>query len=99
MLRSVDSPHSGLKAVRARGCGIDNCAPAAEALMEVEGLEPRICAASGLSAAFIMWSVTTVVVEELMKKARFRRFEKRKLPGGNDYNKTYVEPRYEKEGL
>jgi uncharacterized phosphosugar-binding protein len=20
-------------------------------------------------------------------------------PGGNDYNKTYVEPRYEKEGL
>jgi uncharacterized phosphosugar-binding protein len=98
---SVDSPHSsGLKLYELGDVVLDNCAPAAEALMEVEGLEPRICAASGLSAAFIMWSVTTVVVEELMKKGKVPGVLKSaNYPGGNDYNKTYVEPRYEKEGL
>ena len=38
---SVDSPHSsGLKLYELGDVVLDNCAPAAEALMEVEGLEP-----------------------------------------------------------
>ncbi len=45
---------------------LDNCAPVGEAMMPVEGLEARLGAASGLSAAMIMWSVTAVVVEELL---------------------------------
>ncbi len=98
---TVDSPHSsGLRLYEMADVVIDNCAPAAEAMMEVEGLEPRLCAASGLSAAFILWSVTTVVVEELMKKGKVPGVLKSaNFPGGNEYNKTYVEPRYEKEGL
>ena len=97
----VDSPHSsGLKLYEMADVVIDNCAPAAEALMEVEGLEPRLCAASGLSAAFILWSVTTVVVEELMKRGKIPGVLKSaNFPGGNEYNKSYVGPRYEKEGL
>ncbi len=98
---TVDSPHSsGLKLYEMADVVIDNCAPAAEAMMEVEGLEPRMCAASGLSAAFILWSVTTVVVEELMKKGKVPGVLKSaNFPGGNEYNKSYVEPRYEREGL
>jgi uncharacterized phosphosugar-binding protein len=98
---SVSSPHSsGRKLYDMADVVIDNCAPAAEALMEVEGLEARLCASSGLSAAFIMWSVTTVVVEELMKRGKTPGVLKSaNFPGGNDYNKSYVEPRYEKEGL
>jgi len=98
---SVDSPHSsGTRLYEMADVVIDNCAPAAEAKMEVEGLEPRLCAASGLSAAFIMWSVTTVVVEELMKRGKTPGVLKSaNFPGGNDYNKTYVEPRYAEEGL
>lgn len=98
---SVDSPHSsGKKLYEMADVVIDNCAPAAEALIEVEGLEPRLCAASGLSAAFILWSVTTVVVEELMKRGKTPGVLKSaNFPGGNDYNKNYIEPRYEKEGL
>lgn len=98
---SVDSPHSsGKKLYELADIVLDNCAPAAEAMMEVEGLEPRLCAASGLSAALIMWSVTTVVVEELMKLGKVPGVLKSaNYPGGNDYNKSYVEPRYEKEGL
>jgi len=98
---SVDSPHSsGKKLYELADVVLDNCAPAAEALMEVEGLEPRLCAASGLSAAFILWSVTTVVVEELMKRGKTPGVLKSaNFPGGNEYNKNYVEPRYEREGL
>ncbi len=98
---SVAPVHSsGLKLYEMADVVIDNCAPAAEAMMEVEGLEPRLCAASGLSAAFIMWSVTTVVVEELMKRGKTPGVLKSaNFPGGNDYNKSYVEPRYAKEGL
>jgi uncharacterized phosphosugar-binding protein len=98
---TVDAVHSsGKKLYEIADIVLDNCAPAAEAMMEVEGLEARLCAASGLSAAFIMWSITTVVVEELLaagimpgvlKSANF--------PGGNDYNKSFVEPRYEREGI
>jgi len=97
----VDSPHSsGQKLYEMAEVVIDNCAPAAEALMEVEGLEARLCAASGLSAAFIMWSVTTVVVEELLKRGKMPGVLKSaNFPGGNDYNKSFVEPRYEREGL
>ena len=98
---TVESPHSsGKKLYELADVVIDNCAPAAEAMMEVEGLEPRLCAASGLSVAMIMWSVTTVVVEELMKRGKTPGVLKSaNFPGGNDYNKNYVEPRYAREGL
>jgi hypothetical protein len=39
-------------------------------VMEVEGLQANLCAASGLSAAYIMWSITTAVVEELLKRGK-----------------------------
>ena len=97
----VESPHSsGKKLYELADVVLDNCAPAAEAMMEVEGVEARLCAASGLSAAFILWSVTTVVVEELMKKGKTPGVLKSaNFPGGNDYNKSYIEPRYEKEEI
>ena len=98
---TVDAVHSsGLKLYEMADVVIDNCAPAAEAMMEVEGLEARLCAASGLSAAHIMWSITTVVVEELLKRGKMPGvLRSANFPGGNDYNKSFVEPRYEKEGL
>lgn len=77
---------------------IDNCAPAAEAMMEVEGLPARFAAASGIGAATIMWSISSVLIEELiargitpgvLKSANF--------PGGNEFNKQVIEE-YERHG-
>ena len=34
-----------------------------------------------------------------MKRARSRVLKSANFPGGNEYNKSYVEPRYEREGL
>ena len=98
---TVDAVHSsGKKLYEIADVTLDNCAPAAEAMMEVEGLESRLCAASGLSAAFIMWSITTVVVEELLARGVMPGvLRSANFPGGNDYNKSFVEPRYEREGI
>ncbi|MEG0767535.1 MAG: sugar isomerase domain-containing protein, partial [Clostridia bacterium] len=70
---------------------LDNCAPAAEAMMDVEGLEPKMCAASGLSAAFLMWSVTTVAVEAMLQKGMTPGVLKSaNFPGGNEFNAEVI---------
>ena len=96
----VESTHgSGMRLFELADLTIDNCAPAAEAMLEVEGIEARVFAASGLSAAFIMWSVTAVVIEELMKRGKTPGVLKSaNFPGGNDYNKKVVEPNYMENG-
>lgn len=84
----VKSEHSSGKRLFELGdVVLDNCAPAGEAMMDIEGLEPRICAASGLTGAFIMWSITTVVIEELLAKGITPSvFKSHNFPGGADFN-------------
>ena len=67
--KSVESQHtSGKRLFEVCDIVLDNCTPAAEAMMEVEGLDARFAAASGLSAATLMWSVCAVAIEELLAK-------------------------------
>ena len=96
----VEPVHSsGKKLYEMVDLTLDNCAPAAEAMIEVEGLEPRFAAASGIASDYIMWSVTSVAVEELMKRGITPGILKSaNFPGGNDYNKKFVEPQYEEKG-
>lgn len=96
----VDPVHeSGKKLYEFVTLTLDNCAPAAEAMLEVEGIEARFAAASGIASDYIMWNVTSVVVEELLKKGITPGILKSaNFPGGNDYNKTVIEPNYEKYG-
>ena len=78
---------------------IDNCAPAAEAILKVDGIEAPFAACSGMTSTFIMWSLTAVAVEEMLKAGYTPGILKSaKAPGGNDYNKTVIEPHYEKFG-
>ena len=70
---------------------IDNCAPAAEAMMEIEGLPARFAAASGIAAATIMWSVSAVVVETMMQKGLLPGVLKSaNFPGGNEFNQEVI---------
>lgn len=96
----VDPVHeSGKKLYEMATLTLDNCAPAAEAMLEVEGIEARFAAASGIASDYIMWNVTSVVVEELLAKGITPGILKSaNYPGGNDYNKTVIEPNYEKYG-
>lgn len=96
----VDPVHeSGKKLYEFATLTLDNCAPAAEAMLEVEGIEARFAAASGIASDYIMWNVTSVVVEKLLEKGITPGILKSaNFPGGNDYNKTIIEPNYEKNG-
>lgn len=63
----VDAVHpSGKKLYEFVDCVVDNCAPAAEAMLTVDGLESKFAAASGLASDFLLWSITAVVVERMM---------------------------------
>lgn len=90
---------SGKKLYEFVTLALDNCAPAAEAMLEVEGLEAHFAASSGIASDYIMWSLTSVCVEKMLsdgftpgilKSANF--------PGGNDYNKQVIEPHYDEFG-
>lgn len=65
---AVESKHtSGKRLYECADIVLDNCTPAAEAMLEVEGLDVRFAAASGLSAAVLMWSVCAHAVEKLLE--------------------------------
>jgi uncharacterized phosphosugar-binding protein len=68
--RAVEPIHSsGKKLYEMADLYLDNCAPTAEAMLEVEGLDARFAAASGLSSGYIMWSVTAAAVESLLQRS------------------------------
>ena len=96
----VDPVHeSGKKLHEFVTLALDNCAPAAEAMLEVEGLEAHFAASSGVASDYIMWSLTSVCVEKMLRDGFTPGILKSaNFPGGNDYNKTIIEPHYDEYG-
>ena len=96
----VDPVHeSGKKLYEFVTLALDNCAPAAEAMLEVEGIEARFSAASGIASDYIMWSITSACVEKMLNDGYTPGILKSaNFPGGNDYNKTVIEPHYDRYG-
>jgi len=96
----VDPVHeSGKKLYEFVTLALDNCAPAAEAMLEVEGIEARFAAASGIASDYIMWNITCVVVETMLEMGLTPGILKSaNFPGGNDYNKTVIEPHFDQFG-
>lgn len=86
--KAVDAEHPSGKHLF--DCGdivIDNCAPIGDAMMDVEGLDAKLCPASGLAGAFIMWSITTVATEEFIKKGLTPGvYKSYNFPGGYEHN-------------
>ncbi len=59
---------SKLRLYEAADIVIDNCAPYADAMMDVEGLDSKFIPASGIAAAYIMWALNAEIVEQLLAK-------------------------------
>ena len=97
----VDAVHeSGKKLYEFVTLVLDNCAPAAEAMLQVDGVEAYFGAASGMASNYIMWSITSCVVEKMLSLGMTPGILKSaNFPGGNDYNKQIIEPNYEKYGF
>ena len=96
----VDPVHpSGKKLYEFVTMAVDNCAPAAEAMLEVEGIEAKFAAASGIASDYIMWNITSCAVEELLARGITPGiYKSANYPGGADYNNNILTPNYEKNG-
>lgn len=86
--RSVPSEHSsGKKLYEAADVTIDNCTPAGDAVVAVEGLGTEICPTSSILAAAALWSVSAQVVEELMARGvKPSIYRSVNLPDGDAHN-------------
>ena len=98
--KSVEPVHSsGKKLYEMVDLTLDNCAPAAEAMLDVEGIEAKFAAASGIASSYILWSVTAVALELMRDKGMDPLLLKStNYPGGPDYNDGLVRPRYWEQG-
>lgn len=96
---SVPSCHSsGKRLYECVDYVLDNCAPATEGMLDIPGLEPKFGAASGLSAALIMWSVCAQMIDKLMEYGiEPSLFKSINVIGGDEYNQKQKQ-RYQETG-
>ena len=97
---AVDPIHpSGKKLHEFVTLALDNCAPPAEAMLEVEGLEPPFAACSGIASDYMMWSITSAAVEKMLADGYTPGiYKSHNFPGGPEYNSSVVEANYQKFG-
>ncbi len=95
----VDAVHpSGKKLYEFVTHTVDNCAPAAEAMMDVDGIEAKFAAASGIASDFLLWSITAVSVEKMLEKGFTPGvYKSHNFPGGPEYNEE-ITKHFEKYG-
>lgn len=88
--KAVEPVHSsGKRLYEIATMVIDMCAPVAEALLDVEGLDARFAASSGIASTFILWSVTSVAVEKMLADGyKPGVFRSHNFPGGPEHNEA-----------
>lgn len=90
---------SGKRFYEIADIAMDNCAPAAEAMIDAPGIEAKFAAASGIACDILLWSMTAVAVEKLQEKGITPGILKSaNFPGGTDYNNEKLYPQYDKFG-
>ena len=67
---------------------IDNCGVAGDAVVQLPGLPAPICPTSGITAAYIMWTLQVEIVEALLAKGvEPHIYLSNHLPGADEYNR------------
>ena len=87
---AVEPVHpSGKRLYEIATLAIDMCVPVAEALLDVEGLDARFAASSGIASTFILWSLTSVAVEKMLAEGyKPGVFRSHNFPGGSEHNEA-----------
>lgn len=96
---SLSSDHPSKKRLFELGdIVLDNCAPAGDAMIKVEGIEHKCFPASGLSAAYMLWAVCADTAEKLVAKGISPSVYKSvNFPGGQEEVKR-IDDRYAELG-
>lgn len=87
---AVEPVHpSGKRLYEIATLAIDMCVPVAEALLDVEGLDARFAASSGIASTFILWSLTSMAVEKMLAEGyKPGVFRSHNFPGGPEHNEA-----------
>lgn len=95
----VESLHSsGKRLFEVTDFVIDNCGEIGDSLLEVEGIEPKICPSTGVTAAVIIWMLTAQLVTHLLELGITPGvYKSMNLAGAIEYNNKQIE-RYKKVG-
>lgn len=95
----LESEHpSGKRLYEVADLVLDNHAPPGDAMLEVDGFDRRVCPASGLAAACLLWAVNARVIELLVQQGvQPSVYSSVNLPGGPE-NVRAVEERYTELG-
>jgi uncharacterized phosphosugar-binding protein len=93
----LESQHpSGKRLYEVADLVLNNHAPYGDAMLEADGLDAKVCPASGVCAACIMWAVVAGIVERLLAAGLTPSvFKSANAPGGiedgNKRRETYKE--------
>lgn len=89
---------SGLRLFEAADLVLDNGAPPGDAWLAVDGIPTRVCPASGVGAAVVLWALVAEVVEQLAARGTPPQvFRSANLPDGPEFNR-HVEEVYARRG-
>lgn len=79
---------SGKKLYEVADVVLDNCGVVGDAILEVPGMDAKICPTSGIVAACIMWMLEAEVVERLLAKGlKPHVYLSNHMPGAQDFNR------------
>jgi uncharacterized phosphosugar-binding protein len=97
--RFLESKHpEGKKLYQVCDVVLDNCAGVGDTLLEVEGLDRKICPSSGIAAAYIMWALQARVIELMLDKGKKPQvYISNHMPGASKMN-AEAWNEYEKKG-
>lgn len=98
--RALTPAHpSGKRLYEVADLVIDNCGVVGDAVVKLEGMEACICPTSGITAAYIMWTLEVEIAEALLARGiEPHAYLSNHLPGADEYNRmalaAYAEKGY-----
>lgn len=91
--KSLEPVHpSGKRLYEVADMVIDDCGPAGDTLLKVDGMDEEICASSGLSFVYIMWALEAEICERLTRRGVTPHvYRNANLPGAQQVNEQIVQ--------
>ena len=91
--------YSGSKLFEVVDVAIDNCGVVGDAVLEVEGIDVKVCPTSGITGIFILWLLMSEVIEMLLNRGvKPHIYKSINFDDGKEYNeKALME--YKKTGI
>lgn len=91
--------YTGKKLFEIVDVAIDNCGVIGDAILDVEGIDVKVCPTSGITGIFILWTLIAEVIEILLSKGvKPHIYKSINFDDAKEYNQRALEE-YKKNGI